>query len=254
EELLQRAVQHRAAPDDRRIVLREETHRDDLQAVFLGRHDLLSVGRELRLHPEHDRHVRAVDVAVDDADAAAAFRERDREVHGHRRLADAALAGADRDHVLHARQRDARSVGADGLAHARGGRDVDRLHAGQLHDGGTRLIAHLILHGTRRRRELDREGDAAAVDLQLLDEPEADDVAIEIGIANDLQRLENGALLNLHIPKNIVHSPAVPDVDRFPNRGMMIVLAYLWPLALVPLLLDKADPEAQWHAKHGLVL
>src|SRR5262249_30760085 len=109
-------------------------------------------------------------------------------------------------------------------------------------------------HGTRRRRELDREGDAAAVDLQLLDEPEADDVAIEIGIANDLQRLENGALLNLHIPKNIVHSPAVPDVDRFPNRGMMIVLAYLWPLALVPLLLDKADPEAQWHAKHGLVL
>ncbi len=34
----------------------------------------------------------------------------------------------------------------------------------------------------------------------------------------------------------------------------MIVLAYLWPLALVPLLLDKTDPEAQWHAKHGLVL
>jgi hypothetical protein len=32
------------------------------------------------------------------------------------------------------------------------------------------------------------------------------------------------------------------------------VLAYLWPLALVPLLLDKTDPEAQWHAKHGLVL
>jgi uncharacterized membrane protein YjgN (DUF898 family) len=34
----------------------------------------------------------------------------------------------------------------------------------------------------------------------------------------------------------------------------MIVLAYLWPLALVPLVLDKTDPEAQWHAKHGLVL
>ncbi|MCU1381501.1 MAG: hypothetical protein JWL71_198 [Acidobacteria bacterium] len=34
----------------------------------------------------------------------------------------------------------------------------------------------------------------------------------------------------------------------------MIVLAYLWPLALVPLLLDKHDPEVQWHAKHGLVL
>jgi uncharacterized membrane protein len=34
----------------------------------------------------------------------------------------------------------------------------------------------------------------------------------------------------------------------------MIVLAYLWPLALVPLLLEKRDPEVQWHAKHGLVL
>jgi hypothetical protein len=34
----------------------------------------------------------------------------------------------------------------------------------------------------------------------------------------------------------------------------MIVLAYLWPLALVPLLVEKSDPEVQWHAKHGLVL
>ena len=34
----------------------------------------------------------------------------------------------------------------------------------------------------------------------------------------------------------------------------MIVLAYLWPLALVPLLLDKQDGEVQWHAKHGIVL
>ncbi len=34
----------------------------------------------------------------------------------------------------------------------------------------------------------------------------------------------------------------------------MIVLAYLWLLALVPLLVEKDDPEVQWHAKHGLVL
>lgn len=39
-----------------------------------------------------------------------------------------------------------------------------------------------------------------------------------------------------------------------PNRTVMIVLAYLWPLALVPLVLDKQDAEVQWHAKHGLVL
>ena len=38
------------------------------------------------------------------------------------------------------------------------------------------------------------------------------------------------------------------------NRNVMIVLAYLWPLAFVPLLFDKGDPEVQWHAKHGIVL
>jgi len=38
------------------------------------------------------------------------------------------------------------------------------------------------------------------------------------------------------------------------NRNVMIVLAYLWLLALVPLLVEKNDPEVQWHAKHGIVL
>jgi uncharacterized membrane protein len=44
------------------------------------------------------------------------------------------------------------------------------------------------------------------------------------------------------------------DAEGSPNRGVMIVLAYLWPLALVPLLLEKEDPDLQWHARHGLVL
>jgi len=34
----------------------------------------------------------------------------------------------------------------------------------------------------------------------------------------------------------------------------MIVLAYLWPLAFIPLLLERQDADVQWHAKHGLVL
>ena len=34
----------------------------------------------------------------------------------------------------------------------------------------------------------------------------------------------------------------------------MIVLAYLWPLALLPLLLERHDAEVQWHARHGLAL
>lgn len=38
------------------------------------------------------------------------------------------------------------------------------------------------------------------------------------------------------------------------NRNVMIVLSYLWLLALVPLLVEKEDKEVQWHAKHGIVL
>ncbi len=41
-----------------------------------------------------------------------------------------------------------------------------------------------------------------------------------------------------------------PPSDRF----MMLVLAYLWVLALVPLLSRPSDPDVHWHAKHGLVL
>jgi uncharacterized membrane protein len=39
-----------------------------------------------------------------------------------------------------------------------------------------------------------------------------------------------------------------------PNRGIMLVLAYLGILSIIPLVVEKNDPEVQWHAKHGLVL
>jgi uncharacterized membrane protein len=47
--------------------------------------------------------------------------------------------------------------------------------------------------------------------------------------------------------------PAAKEVIS-ENRNVMIVLAYLWLLALIPLLVEKDDREVQWHAKHGLVL
>jgi uncharacterized membrane protein len=46
----------------------------------------------------------------------------------------------------------------------------------------------------------------------------------------------------------------MPEATVSPNRSVMIVLAYLWILALIPLLVEKHDAEVQWHAKHGLVL
>ena len=43
-------------------------------------------------------------------------------------------------------------------------------------------------------------------------------------------------------------------MPRSSNRGLMMVLAYLWPLALVPLVAERQDEQIQWHARHGLVL
>lgn len=36
------------------------------------------------------------------------------------------------------------------------------------------------------------------------------------------------------------------------DRTLMIVLSYLWILALIPLLTKKDDSEVQWHAKNGI--
>ncbi len=47
---------------------------------------------------------------------------------------------------------------------------------------------------------------------------------------------------------------ATPGSAPSNNRNLMIVLSYLWLLALVPLLTEKDDKEVQWHAKHGIVL
>jgi uncharacterized membrane protein len=47
---------------------------------------------------------------------------------------------------------------------------------------------------------------------------------------------------------------ATPGPGVSPNRNVMILLSYLWLLALIPLVVEKEDREVQWHAKHGLVL
>ena len=54
-------------------------------------------------------------------------------------------------------------------------------------------------------------------------------------------------------PAPAPQEPAAKEVVS-DNRSVMIVLSYLWLLALIPLLVEKDDKEVQWHAKHGLVL
>ena len=51
-------------------------------------------------------------------------------------------------------------------------------------------------------------------------------------------------------------TPGIP-APRPPSasfRGAMLVLAYLWPLALVPLIASRDDGDVSWHARHGLLL
>ena len=104
---------------------------------------------------------------------------------------DAALAGADRDDVLHAFDRRASRSGARHRAHAGRHLDVDRGHARQRGHARVRLVAHLILHRARRRRQLDAERHAAAVDAQVLDEAERDDVLVQVGILDGHERAEH---------------------------------------------------------------
>lgn len=39
-----------------------------------------------------------------------------------------------------------------------------------------------------------------------------------------------------------------------PHRTVMLLCAYLGPLSLVPLLVARRDPDAQWHARQGLLM
>ena len=100
EELGERLVEHRPAPDDGAVLLDEEADRHDLHAVALQRHDLAlrRDGRAAR-DAEHARDRVAPDVGVEDAHALAVGGQRGGQVGGDRRLADAALARADADDV-----------------------------------------------------------------------------------------------------------------------------------------------------------
>jgi uncharacterized membrane protein len=49
-------------------------------------------------------------------------------------------------------------------------------------------------------------------------------------------------------------TPPPPAGGASSNRSVMIILSYLWILALIPLLMEQDDQDVRWHAKHGLVL
>ena len=73
EELRERLVEHRAAPDDGAVLLDEEADRHDLDAAVRLEREDLALGRDrraLRAEAEHARDRVAPDVGVEHADAA----------------------------------------------------------------------------------------------------------------------------------------------------------------------------------------
>ena len=158
EELLERLVQHRAAPHDGAVLLHEEADRDALHVVRDGRHDHAVDGHRPLLDAQHARDGEAVDVGVDDADLVALVAQREREVDGQRRLADAALAGGDGDDA------GARVDGDRLAASAARCRAVAAQHPGQL---GALLGRHVREAHRDRAHAVQRADLAAHVALDL---------------------------------------------------------------------------------------
>ena len=141
-----------------RIVLGQKSDRHHLHAIFLRRNDLLAVGRQLRADPQHLRNIRTVDIAVEQADAAAALGECHRQVHGHGGFPDTALSRANGDDVLDARQRGTTRLRGRRRPHFRGQLHVHIADSGHGADHGRGLFTKLLFDGARRRRQFDREG------------------------------------------------------------------------------------------------
>src|SRR5262249_19601867 len=74
---------------------------------------------------------------------------------------------------------------------------VDMRNTRQRAEQHYRIIAHLILGRTRRSRQNKVKGDVAALDLQILDEPERDNVSVQVRIL-DLAKLGENLLLADH--------------------------------------------------------
>ena len=219
EHLLDERVDHRPPPHDRLALVHEQADRHQLETMRLDRNDLVVEHPGLALGAEHQRHVGAVHVAVDEPDGDAALTQRQREVDRDGRLADAALAGRDRDGVAHLgdqvrRRRAGRAVrlgvgvallGGRGRVAVRGRRwatahlHLHASHTGNLPEQPRGHTVHRRLGGGRLTGEGQRQRHPAGVDREVAHEAERHDVLLGLGIADAAERVED-LLLGGHIP------------------------------------------------------
>lgn len=98
---------HRAAPDDRGVLVDQQTHGHDLDPKVLQRKEDVPVDLGPAGYPNHQRDRGAVDIAIHQADPVGAALLGQRagqgagQIDGESGLADAALAAGDGDDVFH---------------------------------------------------------------------------------------------------------------------------------------------------------
>ena len=88
EKLLDDAVEHRPAHDDRALGLEQEAHRHQLESAGLDRLDALAAGHRPAAGADQVGDRRAVDVGVHQPDAGSVGTQAIGDGRGHRRLAD----------------------------------------------------------------------------------------------------------------------------------------------------------------------
>ena len=200
QELLEGAVQHRATPHHRLVVIEEEPDRHQTHVVRNGRHDHLVDDDRLLVDAEHVRDRMAVDVRVEHADLAALRGERGSEVDRQCRLADSALAGGDRDHARLRRELDAARFGPAAQLGRQRRTFVGRHHVEvERHrsDAGQRpdVLADLILEARAKGAPDDGQGNrhahVCAVDLDRAHHVQLGDRAPELRVDHIAERLED---------------------------------------------------------------
>jgi len=97
QKLLNHAVQHGSAPDQRFVAGIQKTHGHDAQSVLFERLDALADSVRLGANAHHQRHIGTVDIGVQEADLMAEARKRNREIHRYCGFSDAAFARSDGD-------------------------------------------------------------------------------------------------------------------------------------------------------------
>src|SRR5579859_1838318 len=196
QELLDRRVDERPPPDDRRVAGQEvlDAHHRDAMAddrvdAPAGAGDVGAAGTH------HERDVRSGDVGVEQANPGTIAGQADREVDGDRGLADASLARCHRDRVLHAWDEIGRRP-AERALHVARPVDLHRFGAQAL-EAGDDLVLDLGLQRAGRRRELDGERHVRPGDLDVLHHAQRDEVTPDLRVL-DLSQGSHDVLVGEH--------------------------------------------------------